>query len=121
MVDLDKPRLSTPEDSVIKLKEPTRTNSDGVEEKRFVPINRNDKPVDKKNIDNGEDPIEENSVEKNDRPVTIPPVHTNIDKTRKNIKNSERVQIKKPLLPPVPSIPLMLSLSGLYCIFINVL
>lgn len=112
MVDLDKPRLSTPEDSVIKLKETTRTNSDGVEEKRFVPINRNDKPVDKKNIDNGEDPIEENSVEKNDRPVTIPPVHTNIDKTRKNIKNSERVQIKKPLLPPVPSIPLMSENNG---------
>jgi len=113
MVDLDKPRLSTKEDSVIKLKETTRTNSDGVEEKRFVPVNRNDQPVDKNNNNSSsKDSIEENSVENNDRPTTIPPVHTNIDKTRKNIKKSERVQIRKPLLPPVPSIPLIDENNG---------
>lgn len=105
MVDLDKP--SVPEDSVVKLKPTTRTNSEGVEEKRFIPVDRDDNPMISPDVESNEEIVEDKIVEENIKPTTIPPVHGTSERPKKSIKNSERVQIKKPLLPPAPSIPLM--------------
>ena len=107
MVDLDKPSSSVPEDSVVKLKPTTRTNNEGVEEKRFIPVDRDDNPMVDPQVDVKEESVIDESTKENTKPTTVPPVHGTSDRPKKSIKNSERVQVRKPLLPPVPSIPLI--------------
>lgn len=113
MIDLDKRNDSIPEESVVKLKPTTRTNSEGVEEKRFIPVDRNDRavaapaPVVEK-----EENVEVDNIKDNNKPTTVPPIHPFSESVKKSIKNSERVQIRKPLLPPVPSLPLINDENG---------
>ena len=107
MVDLDKPSSSVPEDSVVKLKPTTRTNSEGVEEKRFIPVDRDNNIMVDPQAEVKEETVANESAKENTKPTTLPPVHGTSDRPKKSIKNSERVQVRKPLLPPVPSIPLI--------------
>lgn len=111
MVDLDKPESPAQEEQVVRLKPTTRTNNEGVEEKRFVPADTNrTSPTPRRELEESAYTPAPSKSEKTT--ASRPSVPESPESIKKSIKNSERVQIKKPLLPPVPSLPLINEEQG---------